>query len=672
MKAQMKAIMASAVVIALCLAAVGGVTYSWFSDSEDSQIDITAGTIDVKATWGAMTLSSYGYSETTTVNGDGYYNFPFNSSKVTVSTDDHITGVITKTFDMQNIVPGDSLSFNITNVSLTTNVNVVFSYGYSIEVISGPSIHPFTFDITPAFPATTSVDGDGSTHNYDDVSVKVSMKTESGNEYQGCKYRIQFFVKAVQGNMPSTTVAAVNTTGANNINLQSSTSASTTASLQFSGSDAAPLTSQNLTVSMIPNTASGYTTTDTDDIVLGGISVTTDAEVTSALAGTPTRITLTIPGVYNSTNINVYHGNTAVITPDHTASGISEVSITPNSTDTTISFITELGFSNYYITGNFDAYCDGLYYETIDSAIASIDNNGKIILMKNIDTTDNVIVPIGKNITINMNNKILNLYPGKEVAVEGSLDLIGTGVIKSTNSYDAIALISSTDCNNRNHLNIGEGITIDTTNTTASVWIGTADFAYTYNASNTMIGYSDTTLSGTFNKGIVTFGNIKNTDSQSTLTIKNANVYGQNYFPGNLTYTISDSQFTAKETVFIFKGGNVSIQDCTIIMQELPTFTPAFISSSSGAFSAKAAVYIEDKSGYAMVSEGAFSNNNIQTPTGVYGEIVYFKLTGEANGTIEIYDSSGALTEVDMSNEYKAWRTASVKNYGTCTLFFKT
>ena len=48
MKAQMKAVMASAVVIVLALAAVSGVTYSWFSDTESSEIKIQTGNLDVE------------------------------------------------------------------------------------------------------------------------------------------------------------------------------------------------------------------------------------------------------------------------------------------------------------------------------------------------------------------------------------------------------------------------------------------------------------------------------------------------------------------------------------------------------------------------------------------------------------------------------------------------
>lgn len=55
MKAQAKAIVASLVVIALALTAVSGVTYSWFSDTENSDIDISTAKIDIK---GEFTESS--------------------------------------------------------------------------------------------------------------------------------------------------------------------------------------------------------------------------------------------------------------------------------------------------------------------------------------------------------------------------------------------------------------------------------------------------------------------------------------------------------------------------------------------------------------------------------------------------------------------------------------
>ena len=47
MKAQTKAILASLVVIAVALSAVSGVTYSWWSDSENTDITVGTGNLDV-------------------------------------------------------------------------------------------------------------------------------------------------------------------------------------------------------------------------------------------------------------------------------------------------------------------------------------------------------------------------------------------------------------------------------------------------------------------------------------------------------------------------------------------------------------------------------------------------------------------------------------------------
>ena len=47
MKAQTKAVVASIVVVALALSAISGVTYSWFSDSETSNIDVSAAKVDI-------------------------------------------------------------------------------------------------------------------------------------------------------------------------------------------------------------------------------------------------------------------------------------------------------------------------------------------------------------------------------------------------------------------------------------------------------------------------------------------------------------------------------------------------------------------------------------------------------------------------------------------------
>ena len=49
MKAETKMIVAAAVVAALALTAVSGITYSWFSDSESTEVTINAAKVDMDA-----------------------------------------------------------------------------------------------------------------------------------------------------------------------------------------------------------------------------------------------------------------------------------------------------------------------------------------------------------------------------------------------------------------------------------------------------------------------------------------------------------------------------------------------------------------------------------------------------------------------------------------------
>lgn len=60
MKAQTKALMASAVVIVLALSAVAGVTYSWFSDTETSDITIDSAKIDIDGEYTGVTVVKVG------------------------------------------------------------------------------------------------------------------------------------------------------------------------------------------------------------------------------------------------------------------------------------------------------------------------------------------------------------------------------------------------------------------------------------------------------------------------------------------------------------------------------------------------------------------------------------------------------------------------------------
>lgn len=60
MKAQTKALVASVVVIAFALTAVSGITYSWFSDTETSIIDVSTAKIDIEGAYNPSSVSVTG------------------------------------------------------------------------------------------------------------------------------------------------------------------------------------------------------------------------------------------------------------------------------------------------------------------------------------------------------------------------------------------------------------------------------------------------------------------------------------------------------------------------------------------------------------------------------------------------------------------------------------
>ena len=182
MKAETKAILASVVVIALALTAVSGVTYSWWSDSESAEIDISTGGMDVTVT--DMTVSESrttmidGTSSTETIaHNDLDTSSPGFQTSITEPKGDRATSVFTVSY----------------KVTFTTTVDALYRIDFSVEGgdswISGISVidttgplgeklgawqditsanSPMTLDIT----ATFNADIDQS--SYSNVTINTS------------------------------------------------------------------------------------------------------------------------------------------------------------------------------------------------------------------------------------------------------------------------------------------------------------------------------------------------------------------------------------------------------------------------------------------------------------------------------------------------------------------
>ena len=114
MKAQTRMIVASVIVIAFALTAVSGITYSWFSDTEQAEIDITAGKVDFGLNIASFTDKTASGAATQTVSDGITYDFGL-SAKVSYNNTEENTAKIS----MKSLADRDSLKidFKITNNS---------------------------------------------------------------------------------------------------------------------------------------------------------------------------------------------------------------------------------------------------------------------------------------------------------------------------------------------------------------------------------------------------------------------------------------------------------------------------------------------------------------------------------------------------------------------------
>ena len=182
MNTKAKALVASAIVIALALATVSGVTYSWFSDSEESTINITTGKVDIELE--NITVKKY----TDGVEGE-----------LLSGTETHEVKNGSIIMKLGNICPGDKvvLSFNIKDDSTIT-----CKYRYSLLADDYNGLFK-ELNIDATYENATLTQA-GYTDWKDEVSetgtISVELPTSAGNEYQSKSVILKFGIEAYQAN----------------------------------------------------------------------------------------------------------------------------------------------------------------------------------------------------------------------------------------------------------------------------------------------------------------------------------------------------------------------------------------------------------------------------------------------------------------------------------------
>ena len=399
MKTETKAIVASALVVALALPAISGVTYSWFSDSEDATINVTTGTIEVDATWSDFTLRSANIDGFTTVGVGDNGTFPYTSS--TFSSAETAGGTKISVTAFMN--PGDSFEFTISDIVLKNTIKAVFNYGYEIKVVDGPETIPFVVSYTTPDPEfnvpNITYAGSDTARGFSDNTITVTLPMDCGNEYQGCSYKMEFYIVAVQSNSPDANITQSNngaavhdvTAGENVVTVSPAEGVSDSATIQFNSGSS----DGKIVVKTVDSTTEGITVSG-GSAILAGVDVTTGGSE-HALRGTDVRITFVIDGILPENSISIYHDG-AVITP-------SDLTVTTEDGKTTISFTTSDGFSAYYVAADYDAKAGSAYYENLADAIAGAEDESTVTILRDIDT--NETFTLNKKLTIDGNGHVL-------------------------------------------------------------------------------------------------------------------------------------------------------------------------------------------------------------------------------------------------------------------------
>lgn len=323
MKAQTKALIASAVVIVLALSAVSGITYSWWSDSEEAQVNVTTGHLSLDVDLDTPYLSS----------GAG------NTAGATLTKDTSDPAVAKFTYAGYIAAPGDVLVIPIEKAVISANIDTVYTEYFKIE--NAPYVTVKTSDLNSVAynVGQTSVSGGH------DIATSGSAITVEFDEDMpmNTAFTITYTFAVYQANatnIPYGNVQTV-TTYSSGDNVSASVDNGDSGNkigVSFNATTDGSITAKNVSEAEFRSTTYGMTSNGN---YLGGVDVTG-----SSLSGTPVTLTFVVDGDVLVSSLTIYHGDSLFSASDLAASY-------DIATDkTTITFTTSAGFSAYYLVDN--------------------------------------------------------------------------------------------------------------------------------------------------------------------------------------------------------------------------------------------------------------------------------------------------------------------------------
>ena len=605
MKTQTRMIVASVVVIALALTAVSGVTYSWFSDTENTSITVSTATLDLNLTVDESKIANNSKSIGTGVS----YNSVANSITV---TDLAASAVISIPYDLQykasiSTVACVVATFDVSGLDSSVREHIKVGYnGTSTKISELTTDNKIVLLDWKTFPKATA---------YTNVAAgPITITTDPLWTAPGTSQSFSFTIKAelYQGNYPTATLSEGSASvpvskviAGNSKSDSGAASVPVTVDLSQTGS-AAVTEGMTLTVTSKNSSTSGFSISNGTYIDLSLINGSTPV---TELGGKAT-ITVTVSGDLTS-------GGTVVPTVAYLTDSSKEqptvlsYSVSGSGAEiiTTITFQTE-HFSEYAIfAGSLPvSTSEQLQYAMNAGIDCKLTDDITLTKTAKANTTD---IPASKTLSIDMGGKKLTVKNDR-VRIFGSVDFTGNGRITSSQSV-TLGIVASADVNNRNHMTIGSGVTVESTS-----WYSIAVFSKNSKAEDVVA--CDVTVNGKCTAGLYINGTVQYNGSDClTLTLDGATISKCSYLAGYSKFVAKNSTFDGGDNdsnMLNIKAGDITIQDCTIKSNKKYSATPIFASVSNGDFSADCLVKVDFKEGYKTVTSFVASGNTYSKAEG--------------------------------------------------------
>ena len=201
-----KILISAILTIATCLTVIAGSTYALFTTGDRLNVAVTAANVEITATIDSeISTKTFGADQQ-----DG--RFQLGGTATFVTTDEDGAALEVPTLVVQNITPGDSLSFNI-QITNSSNVTILYRIRWEVEgklneVLvanatmvtvndAGESVESV---YTLANGVSDSAIWTASEPTTKNVKVDIALPGNVGNDYQNKTASIRFYVEAIQGN----------------------------------------------------------------------------------------------------------------------------------------------------------------------------------------------------------------------------------------------------------------------------------------------------------------------------------------------------------------------------------------------------------------------------------------------------------------------------------------